>query len=73
MKFAAGLTVTGILSFLLLEALKLVMVPVTAWVIGFLALLIKIILIGLGLVVAASVIGLAVFVYKRYERGRAEA
>ena len=36
MKFAAGLTVTGILSFIILEALKIIMVPVTTWVLGLL-------------------------------------
>ena len=51
MKFAAGLTVTGILGFLLLEALKIIMVPVTAWVMGLLVVALKIALIGLVLMV----------------------
>ena len=70
MKFAAGLTVTGILSFLLLEALKIVMVPVTAWVLAMLAVVLKVNLIGLVLLV---VIGVGVFFYKRQQKVAAEA
>lgn len=69
MKFAAGLTVTGILSFLLLEALKIVMVPVTAWVMALLALALKIVLIC---IVLGVVIGLGVFFYKRQQKAAAE-
>jgi len=72
MRFAAGLTLTGILGFLLLEVLKMVMVPVTAWIIGFLALVLKIALVVLGLAMAAVVIGVAVFLYRRF-RKKAEA
>ena len=69
MKFAAGLTVTGILGFLLLEALKIIMVPVTAWVLGLLAIALKIALVGLVLVV---VIGVGVFLYRRQQKAEAE-
>ncbi len=69
MKFAAGLTVTGILGFLLLEALKIIMVPVTAWVMGLLAIALKIVLIGLVLVV---VIGVGIFLYSRQQKAAAE-
>jgi hypothetical protein len=65
MKFAAGLTVTGILGFLLLEALKIIMVPVTAWVMGLLAIALKIALIALVLVV---VIGVGIFLYSRQQK-----
>ena len=69
MKFAAGLTVTGILGFLLLEALKIIMVPVTAWVMGLLVIVLKIALVGLVLVV---VTGVGVFLYRRQQKAEAE-
>ncbi len=69
MKFAAGLTVTGILGFLLLEALKIIMVPVTAWVMGLLVIALKIALIGLVLMV---VIGVGIFLYRRQQKAAAE-
>jgi hypothetical protein len=67
MKFAAGLTVSGIIGFLLLEALKILMVPITAWVMGLLALALKIILISLGVLAA---IGVGFFFYRRSKRAR---
>ena len=42
MRFAAGLTATGVIGWLLLEALKILMIPVTAWVMGLLAAALKI-------------------------------
>ena len=70
MRFAAGLTVTGVLGFLLLEALKIVMVPVTAWVMGLLVVALKIFLILIALGVAA---GIGYFIYKRQQKAAAEA
>ena len=70
MRFAAGLTVTGIIGFLLLEALKILMVPITAWIMGLLALALKIVLVTLGIV---ATIGVGYFVYRRARRARAEA
>jgi len=72
MKFAAGLTVSGIIGFIILEALKLVLPAVTAWIISILAIALKILLIGVGLVLAAGAIGLAFFLYRRSQRRRAE-
>lgn len=73
MKFAAGLTVSGIIGFLLLEALKIIMVPVTAWVMGLLAVLLKIVLVTVALGVAALVIGVGVYFYKRQQKASVEA
>lgn len=70
MRFAAGLTATGIIGFLLLEALKILMIPVTAWVMGLLALALKIVLIVLGI---AATLGVGVFVYRRSKNASAEA
>ena len=72
MRFAAGLTITGILSFLLLEALKIIMVPVTAWVMALLAIVLKIVLIALFVLAVGIVIGIAVFFYKRQQKAAAE-
>lgn len=72
MKFAAGLTVSGILGFLLLEALKIIMVPVTAWVLGLLAIALKIILIALFVLVVGVAIAVGVYFYNRQQRAAAE-
>lgn len=69
MKFAAGLTVSGIVGFLIIEALKILMPPVTAWVIGVLAFLLKAFLI---LIVLGIVLGLGIFFYKRQQKAAAE-
>lgn len=65
MKFAAGLTASGILGFLLLEALKILMVPITAWVMGLLAIALKIVLVTLGV---AAALGIGVFFYRRSKK-----
>lgn len=67
MRFAAGLTASGIIGFLLLEALKILMVPITAWVMGLLALALKIALVTVGVTAA---LGLGVFFYRRSMRAR---
>ncbi len=72
MRFAAGLTVTGILGFLLLEALKIIMVPVTAWVLGLLAVALKVLLIVLVVFAVGIAIGVGVFFYKRQQKAAAE-
>jgi len=72
MRFAAGLTASGILGFLLLEALKILMVPITAWVMGLLALALKFALIALlGFGVLAA-LGVGVFVYRRSKKASGE-
>ena len=73
MRFAAGLTISGILGFLLLEALKIVMVPVTAWIMSLLALALKIVLILLVVLAAAAVIGIGLFIYNRQKKAAGEA
>jgi hypothetical protein len=70
MRFAAGLTASGIIGFLLLEALKILMVPITAWVMGLLALALKIVLIVLG---SAAALGVGFFLYRRSQRQDAGA
>lgn len=70
MKLAAGLTVSGIIGFLLLEALKMLMVPITAWIMGLLALALKLVLIALVLVAA---LGVGVFFLRRSRKAREAA
>ena len=70
MKLAAGLTVSGIIGFILLEALKILMVPITVWVMGLLALALKFVLVALGLVAA---LGVGVFVIRRSRKARETA
>lgn len=67
MRFAAGLTASGIIGFLLLEALKILMVPITAWVMGLLAIALKIVLVTLG---AGAALGVGVFFYRRSQKAR---
>lgn len=68
-RFAAGLTATGIIGFLLLEALKILMVPITAWVMSLLAMALKILLVTLG---AAAAVGVGVFFWRRSKRANEE-
>ena len=68
MRFAAGLTVTGVIGWLLMEALKILMVPVTAWVMGLLALALKVVLVGLGF---GAAIGVGVFFIRRAQKAKA--
>jgi lipid-A-disaccharide synthase-like uncharacterized protein len=70
MRFAAGLTATGVIGWLLLEALKTLMIPVTAWVMGLLAAALKIALMALAV---GAVLGLGVFFFLRSRKAQAEA
>ena len=72
MKFAAGVTVTGIVGLLLMEALKIVMVPVAGWVLGLLVILLKVLLIGGLILVVGLVVAVGVFVYKRLKKSPLE-
>lgn len=73
MKFAAGLTVSGVIGFIVLEVLKLLLPALAAGIMGLLALALKVVLIGLVLMVMAGGIGLAIFFYRRAQRAEAEA
>jgi maltodextrin utilization protein YvdJ len=72
MKFAAGLTVSGVVGFLVLEALKLVVPTLAVWIIAILAFVFKAILILMVLGLVGAVIGIGVFFYKRQQRRTAE-
>ena len=68
-RFAGGLSVAGILGFIIIEVLKILMIPIMAWVMGLLALALKIVLMVL---LTLSAIGVGVFVYKRFQGTSAE-
>lgn len=70
MRLAGGVSVAGILGFIIIEVLKILMIPIMAWVMGMLALALKIVLMVL---LALSAIGVGVFVYKRSQRSTAES
>lgn len=69
MRFAGGVTVAGILGFIFVEVLKILMVPITAWVMSLLAMALKILLISLA---AATAIGVGVFFYRRAQQASEE-
>ena len=69
MRFAAGLTASGVIGFLLLEALKILMVPITAWVMGLLAIALKILLVTVGV---GAALGAGFFFYRRSQKANAE-
>jgi len=72
MKFAAGVTVTGIVGLLLMEALKIIMVPVAGWVLGLLVILLKVLLIGGVILVVGLLVAVGVFVNKRLKKSPLE-
>ena len=67
MKFAASLTATGLLGFLLLEALKILLAPLATWLLGVAMIAAKVALFGLGITVLIVV---SVFAYRRYNKSR---
>ena len=72
MKFAAGLTVSGIIGFVLLEVLKFLLPSLAAWLLAVLTFLLKVLLLGIGLAVLVTMIGIGIFLYKRANRSKAE-
>lgn len=55
-----------------MEALKIIMVPVTAWVLGLLAIALKIVLIAFFVLVVGVAIAVGVYFYNRQQRAAAE-
>jgi len=72
MRFASCVSLVGILGFIILEALKILMIPITAWVMGLLAVALKIVLLALTVLVVLAAIGVGVFAYKRSQEASAE-
>lgn len=72
MKFAAGLTVSGIIGFVLLEVLKFLLPSLAAWLLAVLTFLLKVLLLGIGLAVLVTMVGIGIFLYKRANRSKVE-
>jgi hypothetical protein len=68
MKLAASLTVTGLVGFLLLEALKILLAPVAVWLLGFVMAAVKVALVVLGVGLGIMVLALSLWAYRRYRR-----
>jgi hypothetical protein len=65
MRFAAAATATGVVGFLLLEALKILLAPVALWLLGVVMLMVKVLVLGLAVVLA---LGGSVWAYRRWSR-----
>lgn len=72
MRFAAGITVTGIISLIVIEALKLIVPTVAVWLVAALVLLLKVLAIVVVLILVGGALGVGFFVYKRTQRHRVE-
>ena len=68
MKFAASLTVTGLLGFVLLEALKILLAPLAAWLLAIGMVALKAAVLLAGVIGACLALGVGVYVYKRTRR-----
>lgn len=65
MKYAAAVTATGLLGLLLLEALRILLAPVAAWLLIAVMVAVKAVVIGLGVILALV---LSVYLYRRMTR-----
>jgi hypothetical protein len=72
MRFAAGFTATGIIGFLLYEALKILMAPVAAWLLGVVMVAVKVMVLVGGAVLLLLAIAGSVWGYRRWARSREE-
>jgi len=65
MRYAATFTATGLIGLLLLEALKILLAPVAAWLLVVAMFAVKAVAMGLGVILALV---LSVYLYKRMTR-----
>ena len=73
MRFAAGFTATGIIGFLLFEALKIVMAPIAAWLLGVVMVAVKVLVLVGGAALLLLAIAGSVWGYRRWSQAREEA
>lgn len=73
MRFAAGITLSGIIGLIVLEVFKIIGPWVKSWVLAILAIAVKVVLIGLVLLFVITLVGVGVFFYKRGRRAGEEA
>ena len=69
MRFAAAATATGVVGFLLLEALKILLAPAALWVLGMAMMVVKV--VALGFVVVLALAG-SVWAFRRWARDSSE-
>lgn len=72
MRFAAGITVSGIIGLLIMELMKAIGPSLVSWTVGVLGFLLKVALIGLFLLAVLTLVGVAVFFYRKGQRARGE-
>ena len=72
MRFAAGITITGIISLIVIEALKLIVPTLAVWLVAALTILLKVLAIAVVLILVSAVLGVGIFVYKRTQKNRVE-
>ena len=72
MRFTAALTATGLLSYLILEIAKILLAPLVAYLLGVLAIVLKVAAIagGIGLMIGLAAVGF--YVYRRTRRNAEE-
>ena len=66
MRWMAPVALTGLASLILLEILKILMAPVVAWLLGVLAL-------GLKISLALIALGVGIYFARRFYKARTEA
>lgn len=66
MRFAAGLTITGVLGYLVMEALKILLAPVAVWLLGVVMLVTKVLLMTLGIAVLLGIAAAGYWAYRRW-------
>lgn len=69
MRFAAAATATGVVGFLLLEALKILLAPTALWLLGMAMMVVKV--VALGFVVVLALTG-SVWAFRRWSRDSSE-
>ncbi|NNF14658.1 MAG: hypothetical protein HKN72_15635 [Gemmatimonadetes bacterium] len=72
MRLAAAFTATGIIGFLLLEALKIVLAPVALWLMGVVMVAVKVLMLGVGAAVVILAIVASIWGYRRWTQSRGE-
>ena len=68
MKFAASLTVGGLIGFVILEALKILLAPVAVWLMAVVAVAVKVMVVAALVLGACLAVGVGVYVYRRTRR-----
>lgn len=72
MRFATGITLSGIIGLILVEVFKIVGPWVKVWLLGILGIAVKVLLIGFVLLLLATVVGVAFFFYKMGQKSHVD-